>query len=94
VKITLSALALLVTTSAAWATNCAPREVVVDQLTSKYGETRQSAALDRQNRLVEMFANLDTGSWTALATSPSGRSCVVSYGHSYEPITEAPGDPA
>jgi hypothetical protein len=94
VKAILLSVALFAMASAAWAAECAPREVVVDQLTSKYGETRQSAALDQQNRLVEMFANLDTGSWTALATSPSGRSCVVSYGHSYEPITEAPGDPA
>jgi hypothetical protein len=94
VKITLSALALLVTTSAAWATNCAPRAVVVDRLSEKYSETRQSVSIDRQNRVVEMFANLDTGSWTAIATSPSGRACVVSYGQSYEPNPEAPGDPA
>ena len=48
--------------------NCAPREMVVDRLASKYGETRQSMGLGANNAVVEVFASDTSGSWTIIVT--------------------------
>jgi hypothetical protein len=42
--------------------NCAPREIVVERLAEKYGESRQSVGLGANNSMVEVFAAGDTGS--------------------------------
>ena len=69
--------------------NCAPRQVVLDRLTSKYGETRQSIGVASNNALVEVFAAQDTGSWTITVTMPTGLTCLVASGQSYEALVEA-----
>ncbi|MEQ6250110.1 hypothetical protein ABMC89_14545 [Sulfitobacter sp. HNIBRBA3233] len=77
--------------------NCGPRDLVVERLASGYGETRQSIGLGSGNRMVEVFASDATGSWTILVTLPTGLSCLVASGQSFETVTEslpAAGDPA
>lgn len=79
--------------------NCAPHASVVQQLAEKYGETRQSIGLARNSQVIEVFASLETGSWTIIVTRPSGVSCMVAAGESYERLDETlsdvlPGDPA
>lgn len=69
--------------------NCAPRDVVVDRLASGYGETRQSIGLGAQGAMVEIFASSDTGTWTITVTSPSGVTCLVASGQSFETLAEA-----
>ncbi len=69
--------------------NCAPRQVVLDALATKYGETRQSIGLGANNAIVEVFASAETGSWTITVTVPSGLTCLVASGQSYEALTEA-----
>jgi hypothetical protein len=49
--------------------NCAERNVIVINLAEKYGES-----------VLEMHANVETGTWTALHTMPSGMSCIVATG--------------
>ena len=74
--------------------NCAPREIVVQKLSDQWGETRRSVMLARGNRMVEVFASGDTGTWTILATLPSGLACVVASGTAYERLTQpAAGEP-
>lgn len=78
-------------------TNCGVRQAIVDQLTNKYGESRQNVGLNENNSLVEIFASTETGTWTILVTMPTGMSCMVAAGRSWEvvqaePIT--PGNPA
>ena len=75
--------------AAAAATSCAPRKVVVDRLAEKYGETRQSIGLGANNQMVEVFASMDTGSWTITVTQASGLTCLVASGQAFETLAEA-----
>lgn len=68
--------------------NCADRAVVVDRLTDRYGETRQSVGLGQNNAIVEVFASDTTGTWTIIVTLPNGTACLVASGESWEQTTE------
>lgn len=70
--------------------NCAQREMVVDRLASKYGESRQSIGLGANNAVVEVFASLDSGTWTITVTNPQGVTCIVAAGQAFETLAEAP----
>ena len=75
--------------------NCAMREHVIARLATAYGETRQSIGLGPNNQVVEVFASVETGTWTITVTSPNGLTCLVASGLAYETVeTEAQGDPA
>ncbi len=77
--------------------NCASRAHVVERLATAYGETRQSIGLGANNQVVEVFASLETGTWTITVTNPAGVTCLVASGQAYEALTEAaviPGDDA
>lgn len=79
------------------ARNCGPRAAVVAHLAEKYSETRQSIGLAANNMVMEVFASLDSGSWTITVTSPEGLTCLVASGQGFEPVTEelpARGSPA
>ena len=65
-------------------TTCAERATVVAQLQERYGETRQSMGLGQNNAVVEVFASADTGTWTIVVTLPSGMTCLVASGESWE----------
>ena len=68
--------------------NCAPRDTVVERLAQGYGETRQSVGLGRDNSMVEVFASRQSGSWTITVTSPTGLTCLIASGQSFEPLEE------
>lgn len=79
------------------AQNCAPRDVVIKNLAEKYGETRQVIGLDGRGNVMEVFGNVDSGSWTLTVTSPNGQVCMVAAGQQFEILAEGPakgGDPA
>lgn len=69
--------------------NCAPRDAVVDRLATGYGETRQSIGLGSQGSVVEVFASDDTGTWTITVTLPTGITCLIASGQSFEELAEA-----
>lgn len=69
--------------------NCAPHQTVVERLAAGYGESRQSIALGANNTVVEVFASLETGSWTITVTSPGGPTCLVASGQAFEHVVEA-----
>ncbi|MEM7075549.1 MAG: hypothetical protein AAGA28_09490 [Pseudomonadota bacterium] len=75
-------------TGPAFASNCAPREMVIERLASKYGESRQSMGLGANNAVVEVFASEETGTWTITVTSASGMTCLVASGQAFEELTE------
>ena len=75
--------------SAQNARNCGPREAVVERLAGKYGETRQSIGLGANNAVVEVFASQETGTWTITVTMPTGVTCLVASGQSFESLAEA-----
>ena len=68
--------------------NCADRERVVTRLAETFGETRQSIGLGANNQVMEVYASLETGTWTITVTMPNGMTCLIAAGQSYEPLAE------
>ena len=69
--------------------NCGERDFVLERLASRYGESRQSIGLGANNQVVEVFASLETGTWTITVTNPAGMTCLVASGQSFETLSEA-----
>lgn len=88
IKTALACLLTLPTLATAQGTNCAPRETVVDRLASRYGETRQSIGLGANNQMMEVFASVQTGTWTITLTLANGMTCLIASGQAYETLAE------
>ncbi len=69
--------------------NCGQRALVIERLADRYGESRQSIGLGTNNQVVEVFASLETGTWTITVTNPAGMTCLVASGQSFETLSEA-----
>jgi len=83
-------LAFLMTTSAnAQSRSCATHGQVVERLAEGYGETRQSIGMSADNTVVEVFASLETGSWTITVTQAGGPTCIVASGVAFQTLAEA-----
>jgi hypothetical protein len=73
---------------------CADRDRVVSQLRTRYGESVRSVGLAPQNRIVEVFASDEIGSWTITVTSADGTTCLMASGRYFESLPLRPqGDP-
>lgn len=68
--------------------NCGNRDLVVERLTTKYGESRQSIGMAPKGRVVEVYASHETGTWTITITMPNGVTCLVASGQSFENLDE------
>ncbi len=68
--------------------NCADHAQVVERLGERYGESRQTIGLGSDNSVVEVFASMDTGSWTITVTRPGGPTCLVAAGQAYQYVNE------
>ena len=66
------------------APTCGARAKVVERLASQFGETRRGIGLGTRNRVVEIFASPETGSWTITVTLPEGRTCLIATGQDWE----------
>ena len=75
---------------------CQTREYALNSLQNKFGERRQSIGLDHKDRLMEIFVNPETRSWTIVITTPDGTSCAIASGKAYDVVPTAPinTDPA
>lgn len=73
----------------AQAPSCAPRAVVVDRLADGYGETRQSIGLGARGAVYEVFASIETGTWTITVTSANGLTCLIASGQAFESLADA-----
>ena len=69
---------------------CGARDQIVAQLSSRYGEEVRSIGLAPRNRIVEVFASDETGSWTITITSADGTTCLMASGEFFETLTPAP----
>lgn len=65
---------------------CEPRDFGVKALERVFGEQRIGVGLDGDGRLIELFANLETGTFTLIAMEPksAGISCLVVEGVSWQ----------
>jgi hypothetical protein len=88
-KLLTCALILFASTASAQSRNCADHAMVVERLASGYGETRQSIGLGADNTVVEVFASLDTGTWTITVTQAGGPTCLVASGATFQALAEA-----
>ncbi len=72
---------------------CALHEKVVLQLEKKFDEQVVGRGLTPNGKaMFEVFVS-GSGSWTVLVSQPSGRSCVVAIGESWQRIPLLVGDP-
>ncbi|MBB5571635.1 MULTISPECIES: hypothetical protein [Rhizobium] len=72
---------------------CAERGDIVAFLEAHYSEKLSAIGqLDPKN-IIEIFA-AESGSWTMMITSISGRSCVILTGQNWESIPALPGSKA
>ncbi len=82
------AAALMATTATAQSGNCAPHALVVERLAAGYGESRQSIGVGSNNTVVEVFASLETGTWSITVTQPGGPTCLVASGEAFQVLAE------
>ena len=75
---------ILAATASHAAPTCGQRDVVLNHLTEKYGETRRGMGMANNNGVMEMFASAASGSWTVTVTLPDGRMCLIASGQGYE----------
>ena len=88
-------LTLSLLASAAFAQNapCGPHDAVAKALLDVYGEVPTARAIVANGpRVLEVFSNPETGTWTVLITDPTGVSCSPSSGNAWQIVP--PGDPA
>jgi hypothetical protein len=62
---------------------CGERAQLVEQLKTKYKETRRATGLIAANGIAELYLS-DAGTWTLLATIENGKSCIIAAGHSWD----------
>lgn len=79
---------ILAATTVHSAPQCGQRDLVLGQLTEKYGETRRGMGVAANNSVMEMFASAASGSWTITVTLPDGRMCLVASGQGFETVSE------
>ena len=73
----------LTTSSHAQFAMCGERAAIIDQLKTKYQETRQAVGLIATNGAAELYVS-EKGTWTMLVTLASGKSCIIAAGHSWD----------
>ncbi len=87
--IALTCAATMIASSAyAQSRNCAEHAMVVERLADGYGESRQSIGIAANNTVVEVFASLETGTWTIVVTQPGGPTCLVASGEAFQMLAE------
>lgn len=68
---------------------CGPRQVVTDFLANNFAETRIGMGTTANGSvLIEIYANLETGTWTALSSTHEGPVCMVAEGQDFEMLDE------
>lgn len=89
---------LILATQTAFAdASCAERAVVLNELATKYHESRHAMGIAAGNMMMELFAAADTGTWTLTVTAPDGTTCLVASGNAFESVADVlppKGDPA
>lgn len=79
---------ILAATQVHAAPQCGTRDLVLGQLTERYGESRRSMGLTANTDVMELFASATSGSWTVTVTRPDGWMCLIASGLGFEALTE------
>jgi hypothetical protein len=81
--------ALLATFGHAQAQDCAVVDTVITALANRFGE-ELAAVLATGQHTVQIYANPETGTWTAITVAPTGVACVRASGTGYKFIDPKP----
>ena len=67
---------------------CGDRAQLIGALSGDYNEQPAYEALTMDGQLMEVLTS-ENGTWTVLLTTPSGRTCVIAAGTSWESLRNA-----
>ncbi|KAA0913260.1 hypothetical protein [Aquicoccus porphyridii] len=71
---------------------CLPRDVLVTRLEERHKEHLAGGGLQSPQRLIEIWASEETGSFTVFVTRPNGISCILATGQHWRgPDPAKPG---
>ena len=76
------AFAIIATTASA-EVECRDTKTLYDILSKVFNEERQFSGI-KDDKIVEMWSNSETGSWSMVLTDPRGASCIALHGSDYE----------
>lgn len=89
---------LVIAVTPVFAAECEPREKVEIALSDQFGEVALVQGLSEDGRLMEIWSNPATGTWTATMTRPDGLTCLSAGGDHFQEAPALrppkPGDPA
>ena len=71
---------------------CSQRESVVGYLGKKYGEQPVALGVTSNGGLVEVLSTEGGGTWSIIATSAQGWSCLVAAGEAWKMIAASFGE--
>lgn len=86
-------LSALLVAAAATAPCTTDYQSLKQELAQKYQEAPVSAGLQSNGSLLQIFASTETGTWTALSTTPQGVTCILSSGKNWEGWPGTPAGP-
>lgn len=70
---------------------CDSRAKILSALDQEYRETLIGFGLAQSGRVIELLVSRN-GTWTLLATGPTGLSCLIAAGENWEAIALPAGD--
>ena len=62
---------------------CAPRDALLEELESAYGEVPAGLGVIHDGALLEIVMTPDGATWSMVLTSPGGISCLVATGEGW-----------
>lgn len=71
---------------------CDTHDGMTAHLANKYGETPAAVGTTGARYIMELFVNIETGTWTVVLTQADGTACGVAAGENFE--KQAPAEPA
>jgi len=84
-------IALLLTATAAHSAPCGAYDAIAQALARQYGEAVQSQGYSEDGRLLQLWANPASKTWTITLTDKAGVACVMSAGKDYTALPQ--GEP-
>jgi len=85
---------LLTAVTAHAAAVCGARGALKAGLTGQHSEVVAGRGKAGQGKLMVELYTSGSGTWTVLATTPEGQSCILAAGQNWAPIKQVFGDPS
>lgn len=89
---------LMISNASIAQSQCGPRDNIVQMLEQRAGEQLKSVGFVNPKRVIEIFVNKETKTWTiigsSLTASGGKASCILFYGKTWMTFEEPVGDPA